>query len=315
MRVLRIKGSIFFKKKLVFCRLGGYNARSGMKENIMEESYVLRLDQAVRLLFEVAGVGSKAVMSYHREGRWYLANVILSGVSAQELSVEFEGGREKEHPIFFINEPVGISLNFEGTKYIFGTHLTRAGRGVSYAKSNKFALAVPERIISIQRRYCSRVSIPQNLRVNVMFWHRGYEDAKLKAPTVDCWQGTLLDLSAGGLLMTVNQDISSYLRPKQYIGLNFMPMSHKEPMVLESRLSRLIDRPRQKAMELAVEFLGLEATDEGRNKLLRLISAVSKYSQSNKIARSVNRGSLVEEKAAEFLKDGVADDDIKDLVS
>jgi c-di-GMP-binding flagellar brake protein YcgR len=280
----------------------------------MEESYILRLDQAVRLLFEVAGIGSKAVMSYHREGKWYLANVILSGVSAQELSVEFEGGREKEHPIFFINEPVGISLNFEGTKYIFGTHLTRAARGVSYAKSNKFALAIPERIISIQRRYCSRVSIPQDLKVNVMFWHCGYEEAELKAPAIDYWQGKLLDLSAGGLLMTVNEDVSTYLRLKQYVGLNFTPTSYKEPIVLEGRLNRLVDRPRQKALELAVEFLGLEATDEGRGKLLRLVSAVSKYSQSNKIARSVEGGSFVEKKAAEFLKDNVADDDVKDLV-
>jgi len=281
---------------------------------IMEKSCILRLDQAVRLLFEVAGVGSKAVMSYYRRGKWYLANVVLSGISAQELSIELEDGQEKEHSVFFTNEPVGISLNFEGSKYIFGTHLTRVGRGVSYAKNNKFALAVPERIISIQRRYCSRVSIPQNLKVNVMFWHRGYEDAKLKAPAVTRWQGRLLDLSAGGLLMIASRDISGYLRPRQYLGLNFMPLSHQEPIVLDGRLNRLTDRPKQKAIEIAVEFVGLEATDAGRSKLLRLVSAMSEYSKSNKIARSVNRGSNAEEKAAEFLADDNADDDIEELV-
>lgn len=275
----------------------------------MKESQLLKLDQAVQVLCDAADASSSAVISYIKDGRWQIAKSVLHEVVDTGLIIELTSGREAE--AFPVNQPVGISLRHEHIKYIFETHVTAANQDVSDGDIKRYTVALPNRIEMLKRRAYNRVSPPRTMNVNVTFWHRGYNDCQADEPSENYWQGSLVDLSAGGLLMSVKDDAGECFRQDQYLGLQFTPMFYQKPIMLEGKINRLGECDETGKVNIALEFLGLEASGEGREKIHRLVSIVNTYAMQNKgmgtivaaeaaSAADVEVESMVHEQAAEF---------------
>jgi c-di-GMP-binding flagellar brake protein YcgR len=265
----------------------------------MKESQLLKLDQAIQLLCDAADTDSPAVISYLKNGKWQIANSTLSEVTGTGLEIELTPGSEIGTASLPINQPVGVSLRFEHIKYIFETRITAATKDISDDGNRGYTLALPDRIEMMQRRAYSRVPTPRAMNVSVTLWHRGYNDSHTEQPAENYWQANLVDLSAGGLLMCINPDSSQFFKQNQYLGLQFTPMYYQKPIALEGKINRLEKCDITGRLNIAVEFLGLEASSEGRDKIHRLISVVNAYSMQNKGLGTVDASDVAANETAD----------------
>lgn len=166
-------------------------------------------------------------------------------------------------------------------------------------KSAKLLLAAPEKIEKMFRRADLRVKTPEFLNVKVMFWHRGYADDSEIVPAEDYWQGKLGDLSLGGARIYVDREQESNLRVDQLVGLQFTPMPYHQPILLEGHIKHLTQTDDQ-TLCLGIHFLGLEISSKGREKLGKLVEAVSQYHKANQ--QNGDSDDTIEDTAASFVK-------------
>lgn len=67
----------------------------------------------------------------------------------------------------------------------------------------------------------------------------------------------------------------------QLLGIQFTPMSYQKPLLLESHVKYLKKKPDHLLFNIGVEFLGLEASPEGRELLSRLLDVIAEYQKMN----------------------------------
>ena len=218
-------------------------------------------------------------MSFLSAGKWKTAKAYVSVVEDGVVMIKpEEPGRVCCSEILKTDQPVGMSFEIEHFKYIFESKV------VSCSNENGcIAFEIPGKIEKLKRRSYSRVLVPENLAVKVMFWHRGYDDEKGTVPDEGFWQGRLLNLSAGGMKMSISADKKCHFTPGQFVGLQFTPKPYEKPVLLEGLVIHI--HPAEDGngdfVELGVEFLGLEVSWEGRTTLRRLVEIVEQYEKIN----------------------------------
>ncbi len=66
----------------------------------------------------------------------------------------------------------------------------------------------------------------------------------------------------------------------QLLGIQFTPISYQMPLLLESHV-RYLKETSSGLLKIGVEFLGLEASSEGRETLNRILDVISEYEEMN----------------------------------
>ena len=254
------------------------------KAVIMREQEQLKGSEVVDLLKLAVAKDTQTIMTHLSRGKWHMTKVTL--LSATDVSLQVDiAQKEKRHPINInIDQPVGISFKHDYCKYIFESTVIGFEPSVNAKSGGIIVIEMPDRIDRIQRRNYYRVSVPQDLNVRVLFWHRGYNDEAKAMPLEDYWQGTLVDLSAGGLQICVGFDQKPNFREGQLVGLQFTPMPHQQPIQLEAQVRHIAPTADGTQLCLGLQVIGLEATIEGREMLHRLCDVVKTYFGMNQKA-------------------------------
>ena len=76
-------------------------------------------------------------------------------------------------------------------------------------------------------------------------------------------------------------ELKSCFSVGQLVGLQFTPMSFQKPILLEGHIRHLREDEGDNCLYIGIEFLGLEASPEGRDVLHRLLGVVSEYQAAN----------------------------------
>jgi c-di-GMP-binding flagellar brake protein YcgR len=250
----------------------------------MREKEQLKGSEVADLLRMVAAKGTQAIMTHLSRGKWHMTKVDILGTTGVSIQVDITQ-KEKHHPINIkIDQPVGISFKHDYCKYIFESDVVGFEPSVNSKSGGIIVVAMPERIDRIQRRNYYRVSVPSELNVRALFWHRGYNDDAKAMPLEDYWQGQLLDVSAGGLQICVNLDQKPNFRDGQLVGIQFTPMPYEQPVQIEAQVRHIAPTADGTALCLGLQVIGLEATYEGREMLHRLCDVVKKYFDMNQQA-------------------------------
>ncbi len=253
----------------------------------MVEKVIIRSKELKEVLARTVDLKTPAIMSYLSGGKWHTANVLLTAIGQNslhfELSEEHTGTSNARK-----DQPVGISIQHEFNKYVFETVVLeiKTSEGPNIRKI--IHLGIPDRIEKMQRRLYARVPVPEELKVKTLFWHRGYHDEAREAPDENYWQGKLLDISAGGLRLVIEGWQNSYFNVDQFIGLQFTPMSYQKPIVLEGQIKHIEEIDEGEKLCIGAEFLGLEASNEGRKKLRRLAEVINTYQNENELNKEKN---------------------------
>lgn len=236
----------------------------------MTQSEALKSSQIKDFLSEALRRGDEVVMSFTRRGKWRILSTKLRNFDEETLYLEAFSEIEGVDAY----QPVGICVQIEHFKYLFETT-------VSAIENQCILVDFPEKAEQMQRRAYDRHPVPSNLKVKSLFWHRGYLDDSDKKPAEQYWQGRLINLSAGGAQIAVDMDQKEHFCSGQLLGIQFTPMSYQKPLLLESHVRYFMDQPEEHQFLVGIEFLGLEASNQGREALERLVEVIDEYEKMN----------------------------------
>jgi hypothetical protein len=281
----------------------------------MNKVMLLRGDEPEKILQTAIDKKVPAIMSYLSKGKWHVAKVLLNELVGDRLSVDSATSKKKQHPLNIqANQPVGISFKYEYGKFVFDTTVVgfepSSSPEADEGWGGTMILAVPNRIEVVQRRSYYRVDVPESLKVKVIMWHRsGKREAKKQIEDAaedvhNYCQGRLVDISAGGAQVVVSYSDQAGcpasvrreskgnasrtfcageldFRKGQFVGMRFTPMPYETPLVVSAQIRNILPTADGRSASLGLQIVGLEASPEGREVLVRLISIVEQYYQIN----------------------------------
>lgn len=224
-----------------------------------------------------------AVMSHLYKGKWHMTKVAIADLAPNTLHINVSESENHRPENIRIDQPVGMSVEMDSSKYVFETTVTGLEPSVNDTGNGKILLALPDRVEKMQRRADARAKTPESLNVRVLFWHRGYADETAAMPMENYWQGSLIDISAVGLKIAVDLDQEPNFRTGQFIDLQFTPMPYEKPLHLEGQVRHVARTEDGGEVSLGIQVIGLEATRLGRQKLNRMHNIVAQYQKADGI--------------------------------
>lgn len=248
----------------------------------MNEPEILKSEELRDVLARAVEQKLTAVISHLARGNWHTTEVSLCALTGHTLHVETLGQEVAPSLNIDINQPVGISIQQDFNKYIFETVVAGFETSVSQDRGRRIVLDLPDRMDRMQRRAYSRMPVPKSLNVQVLFWHRGYTDESRQVPLENYWQGRLLNISAGGIQIVLDSEQGPNFKIGQLVGLQFTPMSYQKPIHVEGQVRHIAQGADGQGLCVGVEFVGLEASGQGRQKLRRIIKTVNDYERKNR---------------------------------
>lgn len=178
-----------------------------------------------------------------------------------------------EHPLAQSGLPVGCTFRLGHKKCMFSSVIDSGE-----VRSNGLCVSFrwPNELQQLQRRAYDRTSPPNGSVVAVRFWHDDSTNASIDGRKIR--HGQLEDISAGGMRIKV-ADAETI-----EIGVNyrctFTPRVDKPTFVVDALL-RHKEATASGRTALGFQFVGLEATDEGRRQLDRLARLAHRFKRAH----------------------------------
>jgi len=248
----------------------------------MNELTMLQGEQTRAILQTLIDRKVPAIMTYSVGHKWHAAKISLAELGAARLTSLIPLS-ENARPINVQpGQAVGISVKHEYGKFIFETTVVCVEPPTEIGVGGSIVFSMPEKIEIVQRRSYFRVEVPESLKVDVQLWHHGYMIAQDEVPIERCWQGELVDISAGGAQVAISRGQEADLRKGQYVSMRFTPLPYEQPLVLNAQIRAMLPTADGESICLGLQMVGLEASREGREVLSRLVGVVEQYYQINK---------------------------------
>jgi len=236
-----------------------------------------------RALAEAIGRREIVVLTLRNSGVWLSRKSQFIGMDPPYERVlvacpAFEDGRTGL-PSPTPGDCLGVAFRRGHKKCVFSSVVLARGSGRlrSGQLVESLALRWPERIEELQRRVFYRAPVPGNQRIPVTLWHGGATNRPAAGTDERCtYTGMLHDLSAGGLSMIVSKDQDPRSDGGDAVGLCFQPDPDGLSFVLDGLLRRATEMP-DGTLILGIQFVGLDATEEGRQTLHSLVRIVTRY--------------------------------------
>lgn len=177
-----------------------------------------------------------------------------------------------------LGQYVGVSFRYKSRKVMFTTVLEARGQFVVNEGATISAARYrwPDSLVELQRRAYYRTPVPAGVSVLVSIWSGGHNGREVaQTSPMNVFTGEALDLSCGGMLVRMNQSTLPPWREDHTVGVEIHLPDGRPPMVVDAyfRGVRSDDPARPSA---ALQFVGLEMSDEGRVSLQRLARCVQR---------------------------------------
>lgn len=174
---------------------------------------------------------------------------------------------------------VGISFRHKSRKVMFASVLEARGKFVMDGSPEMAAARYrwPETLTELQRRAYYRTPIPPGLAVPTSIWAGGVAAcATAQKTALGILGGEALDLSCGGTLIRVPEVAAPSWEQDQTLGIELHLPDGRPPMMINGYY-RGTRHDQDGCLCIAVQFVGLELSPDGRNVLQRLARCVQKF--------------------------------------
>ena len=212
----------------------------------------------------------------------------ILAIRDEHILLEFPSAGDGGVPHEFVPaERIGVSFKFKHHKHIFGGILVGQERFQLEDGTDVPVLSVvlPVRMQRLQRRAFIRADVPSGRIVRGSFWLGGC-DCEPTGTTPDCpvWSGQVLNLSAGGFLLSTPVQISDGLETGDTVGVRIVFGTEGESVFADAQFRHMsIEGDRA---NLGFQFVGLTETPEGRVVLQMLSAKVSEFTRATQKAGS-----------------------------
>lgn len=240
---------------------------------------VIDQEELTEVLEAACAEGIACSVSHLAKGLWHVAEANICSTNRLTLQLELSGGSENECTVISIDQPVGIAFQYKLNRFMFETTVVGFEPAMAPGQCRQVMVTRPISAERVHRRAYERVAVPDELHIDVLFWHRGYTDGQASVPAENYWQSSMLDLSAGGVLAEIDKSHGGDFRSGQLIGLQFTPLPYEKPLLLEGQIKHIGSECGSDKLQLGIEFMGLEASSDGREKLGRITETVNMYAE------------------------------------
>lgn len=220
----------------------------------------------------------------HDEG-WgvFKARILAVLMESNEVVLEYPDGRERSIPELTPGQVVGIAFRRGHKKCIGDTwiharciHTSRTGQQIP-----AFTIICPDELYELQRRLFYRVEIPQQHPVDVAFGPAAQDAGG--APAERVCRGRLIDISAGGLSVKVSLEADPVFEEDQELTCAFSPERGEHAIRITGRVR--YRNVSEAEARYGLQFVGADATPDGRDQLDRVAAFVNTLQSRQKRAR------------------------------
>ncbi len=249
----------------------------------MEKLIVISDARKDEIILQAIEKLTPCVLTRRRQRGWQLSKSRLVGGNAAEgrlLLSAGEGSELADQDDFAAGEQVGVTFRRGHKKCLCAT--TVIGYTIMDGGGEQLPcveLVWPDGIQELQRRVYYRAE-PPGRRIHVRFWPGGIA-ARADAERDGCgvMSGVLLDLSAGGMRIKTTDVAPDAFIEGDPVGCAFSPKPRGETLILDGAF-RHYQPDDDGVCSIGVQFVGLEATERGRETLAMLARVVTDFQRT-----------------------------------
>ena len=142
----------------------------------------------------------------------------------------------------------------------------------------------PDQLEKIQRRAYNRAPVPDHETVPVTF--KRLEERE--SASQQQWQGTLIDLSAGGLGVKIDRAQIESIHEGSQFRLCFIPLANHDEITVNVRFRHAAETDSPDQVNLGFQLIGQEMNENGRATLRRIGRVVHLYQRQNELSKHPN---------------------------
>ena len=217
---------------------------------------------------------TEAIISHLSRGKWHMTKVMLSSLGANVFNVEILPRRKRCPLNININDSVGISFKYGYSKFIFETKVLGFELSENKNSPGRIVISIPNKIEVLAKRSYFRVNIPSSLDVPVTLSH--YQESKTQNSD-SAWTGKLIDISAGGAQVAVPATQNPTLKKGHTAQIKFTSPNQNVPITIQGLVRYNAPTADEKNICIGFQIIGLEATEQGRATLAKLVEAVEYF--------------------------------------
>ncbi|MGB0714614.1 MAG: flagellar brake protein [Phycisphaerae bacterium] len=220
--------------------------------------------QRSQLLTDSIAKRSRVMVTLAQDDGWTIVKGQFRPGNRQSVLM-FEPGPREEVRELGVGQEIAVTFRHGRKKCMFTSHFIKMEGGC-------WQLSWPDDVRQLQRRAYERVSPPEGVVIAVRFWQPDHNDEC--SARANAHHGQLENISAGGV--RVRTADHSNVNMEETYRCVFTPPHSKVPLIVDGRL-----RHRESVVDgrasLGFQFVGLEASDEGRKTLERLAKLVGRF--------------------------------------
>ena len=182
-------------------------------------------------------------------------------------------------PTLVPGQYVGIGFRHKSRKIMFATVVEAKGKYVLDDKTTVAAVRYrwPQTMTELQRRAYFRTPVPASMTLLANLWEGGAAArTAAQSRVAQIVSGQLVDISCGGCLIRLGPAQPPAWEDNATLGLELQLGDGRPPVVLNAN-ARGVRQDAQGAFCVAVQFVGLELSMDGRVVLQRLAASVQKF--------------------------------------
>ncbi|QOJ13237.1 MAG: PilZ domain-containing protein [Planctomycetia bacterium] len=235
-----------------------------------------------------AGQRALAVVTVQSAGSWqsFKARFLEADPKGRFFVLEHEPCDADALPALAPGQYTGVSFRHRSRKVLFATVVEAKGKFMFNDATSVSAVRYrwPDTVLELQRRSYQRTLIPGVVKLLANIWPGSAADRnQVQHGQITVVTGTMMDLSCGGTLVRTGLGTPPAWPADAPLGVELQLPDGRAPVTLDARYRG--SRPdEQGRMCIAIQFIGLEVSLDGRLLLQRISKNVQQLSRSERVA-------------------------------
>lgn len=238
---------------------------------------------ATEMFDEAVHERALAVLTLQVGGDWhsFKSRFLERDPNRRFFVLDYQAARGETLPLLAPGQCVGVSFRNRSRKLLFASVVEARGHFLSDDRSTIPAIRYrwPESITELQRRSYYRTPVPETVTLIVTLWPGGTAArAAAQSGTLQLTSGTLANVSCGGALVRLSQASAPSWSEGETLGAELQLGDSRPPLPLNACF-RGVRHDELAELGVAIQFIGLELTVDGRLALQRLARCVQRFHQ------------------------------------
>ncbi len=247
----------------------------------MRPRRVVAPDEAQAIFDQAVREHALVVISLQEGDDWltFKSRFLERDPSHRFFVLDYQANDQTPLPTLAAGQYTGISFRHKSRKIMFSTVVEAKGRYVLDDKTAVSAIRYrwPQTMTELQRRAYYRTRVPSGTPVVANIWAGGASAwATAQQKTLQITTGQLVDMSCGGCLVSVNTPDLPNWPTNATLGVELALPDGRPPIIVNANY-RGGRRENSGNSSVAVQFVGLEMSVDGRVILQRLATNIQKF--------------------------------------